>query len=34
MIRKKLKVKPKSLMTIDLEYNGKNFIDRDNNIYE
>jgi hypothetical protein len=30
---KEIKVKPRSLMTIDLEYNGKNFIDRDNNNY-
>lgn len=29
-----IKVKPKSLMTIDLEYNGEKFIDRDNNIYD
>lgn len=29
-----IKVKPKSLMTIDLEYDGENFIDRDNNIYD
>ena len=28
-----IKVKPKSLMTIDLEYNGNNFIDREKNIY-
>lgn len=30
---KEIKVKPRSLMTLDLEYNGKNFIDRDNNNY-
>ena len=28
-----IKVKPKSLMTIDLEYDGNNFIDREKNIY-
>lgn len=30
---KEIKIKPRSLMTIDLKYDGNNFIDRDNNIY-
>tara|TARA_B100001123_G_C15320708_1_gene1027800 strand:- start:627 stop:3389 length:2763 start_codon:yes stop_codon:yes gene_type:complete len=31
---KEIKIKPRSLMTLDLEYNGKDFIDRDNNTYD
>tara|TARA_B100001121_G_scaffold310305_1_gene340579 strand:+ start:6762 stop:9527 length:2766 start_codon:yes stop_codon:yes gene_type:complete len=31
---KEIKIKPRSLMTLDLEYNGENFIDRDNNTYD
>jgi len=31
---KEIKIKPKSLMTLDLEYTGKDFIDREKNIYD